>query len=71
MLQAQKEAEEEDKEMKDVLTDTHVMMATMDLFGGENYWRSFSVKMQMNEFHIKSIDCNSSKNPVVLCVQFI
>jgi len=35
MLQAQKEAEEEDKEMKDVLTDTHIMMATMDVFGGE------------------------------------
>ena len=34
MLQAQKEAEDEDKEMKDVLTDTHVLMATMDLFGG-------------------------------------
>ncbi|KAK2192017.1 hypothetical protein NP493_40g00036 [Ridgeia piscesae] len=33
MLQAQKEAEEEDKEMKDVLTDTHIMMATMDVFG--------------------------------------
>jgi len=35
MLQAQKEAEEEDKEMKGVLTDTHIMMGTRDLFGGE------------------------------------
>ena len=32
---AQKEAEEEDKEMKDVLTDTHIIMTTMDLFGGK------------------------------------
>ena len=35
MLQAQKEAEEEDKEMMGVLTDTHIMMGTRDLFGGE------------------------------------
>ncbi|KAI0213485.1 Steroid 17-alpha-hydroxylase/17,20 lyase [Lamellibrachia satsuma] len=33
LLQTQKEAEEEEKEMKDVLTDTHIMMTTMDLFG--------------------------------------
>ncbi|KAK2175837.1 hypothetical protein NP493_703g01009 [Ridgeia piscesae] len=36
MLQAQKEAEEEDKEMKGVLTDTHIMMGTRDLFGAGN-----------------------------------
>ena len=35
MLQAQKEAEEEDKEIMGVLTDTHIMMGTRDLFGGE------------------------------------
>ena len=35
LLVAQKEAEEEDKEMKDVLTDTHIIMTTMDLFGGK------------------------------------